>query len=148
MSFFNNSSRGNRKGKGRRTNVSWSENKNKTILFSIHFDFDFDEFNQLSQRRTYPYSSHATSLISHTLALCIFLSHIHHHSTSLSGKMDGNQSLLGKPSKLPIGPPLLEIIFSHTLLSPKIPLTLSHTQVFSKQEPSISPTKKKREINL
>jgi hypothetical protein len=47
MSFFNMGNKGNKGGRGKRPNMFWQEGRNKKIIFSIHFDVDSQEFNQL-----------------------------------------------------------------------------------------------------
>jgi len=49
MSFFSRGSKGSRRGRGRRPNVVWQEGRNKRIRFSVHFDANSKEFNQLVQ---------------------------------------------------------------------------------------------------
>jgi len=41
--------RGNRGGRDKIPNMTWKEGSNNNIRFSIHFDVDFEEFNQLIQ---------------------------------------------------------------------------------------------------
>jgi hypothetical protein len=57
MSFFSRGSynrgnidnRGNRGNWNRGQNVGWKRGRNKRLRFSIHFDVDSEEFNQLLQ---------------------------------------------------------------------------------------------------
>jgi hypothetical protein len=49
MNFFNRGRRGNNRGRGKRPNMLWKEGRNKKLIFSIHFDVDSEEFNQLVQ---------------------------------------------------------------------------------------------------
>jgi len=51
MSFFSRGSDkgGNRGRRGRFPNVFWQQGRHKRMRFSIHFDVDSEEFNQLLQ---------------------------------------------------------------------------------------------------
>jgi hypothetical protein len=51
MRFFSRGSNrgGNRGRRGRMPNVFWQQGRHKRMIFSIHFDVDSEEFNQLVQ---------------------------------------------------------------------------------------------------
>lgn len=48
MSFFNKGSQANRRGKTKIKSVPWRDNRNKIIIFLMHFDADFEDFSQLT----------------------------------------------------------------------------------------------------